>query len=92
MRLIGSITLDALDKSWAAHLEQAASLHVDSAMVSRTGQKAARVYRSLLEQSFVQVFLRFEKVTAANLGGLRLNTIRNLASADCAPPPPGNPL
>lgn len=92
VRLVGSMTLDALDKSWAAHLERAASLHVDSSMVSRTGQKAARVYRSQLEKSFRRVFVGFEKVTAANLGGLRLDAIRPLPSADCTPVAPGNPL
>jgi len=92
VRLVGSMTLDALDKSWAAHLERAASLHVDTSMVSRTGQKAARIYRSRLEESFSKVFSRFEKVTAANLGGLRLDTVRSLPADDCSPADAGNPL
>lgn len=75
VRLVGSMTLDALDRSWAAHLERASNLYADTSMASRTGQKPERIYRSLLEESFVGVFARFEYVAVANLGGLRLETV-----------------
>jgi preprotein translocase subunit SecA len=75
VRLVGSMVLDALDRSWASHLERATSLHVDTSMVSRTGQKPERIYRSLLEESFEGVFARFEYVATANLGGLRLDSL-----------------
>lgn len=75
IRLIGSMSLDALDRSWAAHLESAAALYADSSLTARVGQKPEGIYRSMLEDSFAEVFSRFEYVAVANLGGLRLDTV-----------------
>ncbi len=79
IRLIGSMALDALDRSWAAHLESAAALYADSSLTARVGQKPEGIYRSMLEDSFAEVFARFEYVAVANLGGLRLDSVTRAA-------------
>lgn len=79
VRLVGSMTLDALDRSWAAHLESATALYADTSLTARVGQKPEGVYRSMLEDSFTEVFSRFEYVAAAHLGGLRLDTVTRSA-------------
>ena len=75
-RLVGSLVLDALDLVWAGHLEAASALYGDTRLTARTGQDPERVYRSLLRDSFEEVFERFFTTAMFNLGTFRLTAVR----------------
>jgi len=87
-RLVGALVLDSLDRAWAGHLEAAAGLYADTRLLSRTGQDADRVYRTLLRESFDGVFDRFFALAMANLAGLRVTAVSG-PDADAASVSPG---
>lgn len=90
-RLVGSLVLDTLDLSWAAHLEAASALYADASLTARTGQDPERVYRSMLRGSFEGVFDRFFRLALLNLGGLSVTGVSDAAASgtplEGSPPP-----